>query len=159
MDFQKCFERRGLVLLIFVVSFVFLLGLKVIAAGATGESNDRSWPKSAHRDFTAVPAREMVSFNIPTLSDRPAQFDAKGYYAKHCQKCHGADGAGTDGRKTFSEIPDFTSKNWQMKKTDAELEVSIQDGKGAGMPPFSEKLNDEEVKNLRKIVREFSAER
>ena len=46
-----------------------------------------------------------------------------------------------------------------MKKTDAELEVSIQDGKGASMPPFNEKLNEQEVKILRKIVREFSAER
>ncbi len=156
---QKSSERPAMMFCLYAVSLVLLLGLKVIAAGATGESNDRSWPKSAHRDFTAVPAREMLSFNIPILSDRAAQFDAKGYYTKHCQKCHGADGAATDGRKTFSEIPDFTSKPWQMKRTDAQLEISIQDGKGAGMPPFSEKLNDEEVKNLRKIVREFSAER
>jgi hypothetical protein len=156
---QKSSERPALVFRLFAISLIFLLGLKVIAVGAIGKTEKRSRPRLAQRDLGTFPPSELLALNIPVPRDRAAQFDAKTYYAKNCQKCHGADGAGTDGRKTFSEIPDFTSKAWHMKKTDADLEVSIQDGKGAGMPPFSEKLNEEEVKNLRKIVREFSAER
>src|SRR5260370_18647652 len=159
MDLQKCSERPTIVFRFFAVSLVILLGLRVIAVGAIGKSEKRSRPKPAHRDFAAFPPRELLSFNSPVPTDRDTRFDAKAYYKKCCKKCHGADGVGTDGRKTFSEIPDFTSNSWQKKRTDAQLEISIQDGKGAGMPPFSEKLNDDEVKILRKIVREFADER
>lgn len=156
---QKSSERPAIVFRLFAVSLVFLLGLRVIAAGHIGKLDKRCRPKPAYRDFGAFPPRELVSFNIPVLPDRATRFDAKAYFSKHCRKCHGADGMGTDGRKTFSEIPDFTSKSWQMKRTDAQLEISIQDGKGSGMPPFSEKLCDDEVRILRKIVREFADER
>jgi mono/diheme cytochrome c family protein len=114
------------------VSAVFMLAFSAIAAGT-----------------------EWLALDAFVPSRPAARFDSKALYGKHCQKCHGADGAGTEGRMTFADIPDFTSKTWQMKKTDAQLEVSILEGKGVGMPPFSEKLGEEQVKTLRKVVRAF----
>lgn len=86
-------------------------------------------------------------------------FDGKAFYGKHCKKCHGADGAGAEGKETFPEIPDFTSKGWQMERADAELEVSILEGKGKGMPPFGDKLRNEQAEILRDFVRAFAKSR
>src|SRR5262249_8343790 len=62
-------------------------------------------------------------------------------YSTHCQKCHGQDGTGADGRKNFPEIPDFTSDKWQKQRNHAELVASILDGKQDSMPQFANKLS------------------
>jgi mono/diheme cytochrome c family protein len=82
---------------------------------------------------------------------------APALYQKYCQKCHDKEGTGAEGRNTFPSIPDFTSKHWQEKRSDAQLQVSILDGKGTSMPPFGDKLDEEKAKELREFVRDFAA--
>jgi mono/diheme cytochrome c family protein len=73
-------------------------------------------------------------------------------YAKRCQRCHEADGTGSD-----ADTPDFTDRRWQKGRTDLQLLVSILDGKGAGMPGFRGKITDEEARELVAFVRAFPA--
>jgi mono/diheme cytochrome c family protein len=65
-----------------------------------------------------------------------------------CARCHGDDGAGRTGRRHFSEIPDFSSHHWQASRSDAELLVSILDGKGSHMPSYRGKVSEQEARDL-----------
>jgi mono/diheme cytochrome c family protein/uncharacterized membrane protein len=74
-------------------------------------------------------------------------------FRQHCVKCHGADGTGTQGRDRLPEIPDFTDAPWQARRSDAQLLASILDGKGKEMPPFREKISEEQARDLAAYVR------
>src|SRR5262249_5856077 len=60
--------------------------------------------------------------------------NAKELYQQLCQRCHAADGKGDPGTKG---VPNFTRRSWHEQKRDAELIVSILDGKGTVMPNFN----------------------
>jgi mono/diheme cytochrome c family protein/uncharacterized membrane protein len=76
-------------------------------------------------------------------------------FHQHCVKCHGADGKGSAARSLMPEIPDFTAASWQKGRSDAQLKVSILDGKGTGMPAASGKISAEQAGNLVAHVRAF----
>src|SRR5215831_18799060 len=57
-------------------------------------------------------------------------------FQQHCVKCHGADGTGKPARAQQPEIPDFTAASWQARRSNAQLLVSILDGKGQTMPDW-----------------------
>lgn len=85
--------------------------------------------------------------------------DVSGIYKKNCAMCHKADGKGLAVMKT----PDFTSKDWQSKRTDEQLIQAISKGSGEGtikMPAFGEgskaNLSPETIKALVAKVREFA---
>lgn len=81
-----------------------------------------------------------------------AESDAARLYRRYCQRCHGADGAGGRGA---DDIPNFTKRAWQEKRDDAELLVSILDGKGRGMPAFQDRLNETQARALVAHIRAF----
>ena len=77
-------------------------------------------------------------------------------YNKECAGCHGKDGKGKTptGRKVGAK--DLS----QSKSTDAEMEKQIIEGKKApngtpAMPPFKDKLDAEEIKDLILFVKKF----
>jgi mono/diheme cytochrome c family protein len=76
-------------------------------------------------------------------------------YRRECAGCHGQDGKGARARSSHPDIPDFTSRPWQAMRSDAQLRVSILDGKGDGMPSFAEKLDEERSRDLVAFVRAF----
>jgi mono/diheme cytochrome c family protein len=80
-------------------------------------------------------------------------------YQRHCQSCHGSDGKGTRVRQSNPEIPDFTSRTWQESRSDAQLRVSICEGKGEGMPPFTDTLGERQCQELVAFVRSFGPAR
>jgi mono/diheme cytochrome c family protein len=80
-------------------------------------------------------------------------------YNRNCARCHGKDGKGKEAREATPSIPDFTSHKWQTARSDAQLLVSIQDGKGKEMPSFAEKIKREQAKELLAYVRQFDAEK
>jgi mono/diheme cytochrome c family protein len=72
---------------------------------------------------------------------------------QRCARCHDADGAGKSSRGNLKQIPDFTSHKWQSSRSDAELLVSILDGKGSHMPAYRGKVSDAEARKLVADVR------
>ena len=56
-------------------------------------------------------------------------------------------------------IPDFTSKTWHEERSDADMMVSIQEGKGNNMPAFPSKFTEEQLRELVAQVRSFVPQR
>lgn len=76
-------------------------------------------------------------------------------YRQRCARCHGEDGGGEAKRKRLPQIPDFRKPEWQASRTDAQLQTSILDGKGTAMPPFRDRLNEDQARELVAQVRAF----
>ena len=77
-------------------------------------------------------------------------------FQRYCVKCHGADGTGGPARDRLPGLPDFTKAAWQARRSDAQLLVSILDGKGTDMPPWRGKVSDRQARDLVTHVRSFA---
>jgi mono/diheme cytochrome c family protein len=84
---------------------------------------------------------------------------AKLMYRDRCQKCHGADGKGVRGKLDCAEPPDFTRREWQEQRSDAQLIKSISEGKESGMPAFGKHLSEDQVRDLVEYVRSLTPPR
>jgi mono/diheme cytochrome c family protein/uncharacterized membrane protein len=93
---------------------------------------------------------EVARMSAPPEAGTPA---VRELFRRHCVKCHGADGTGSQGRDRLPEIPDFTNAPWQARRSDGQLLASIIDGKGKEMPPFREKISEEQARDLAAYVR------
>src|SRR2546430_4239167 len=96
----------------------------------------------------------------PGASSTPDQFaNARGYYAKDCQNCHGANGEGgpvklEDG--TRLKVPSLRVGH-ALRHPDSDFLKQITKG-GDGMPAFKDKLKPEEIDDLVRFIRhEFQA--
>jgi mono/diheme cytochrome c family protein len=77
-----------------------------------------------------------------------------------CARCHGQDGTGREARgDQFDEIPNFGSHKWQASRSDAQLLVSILEGKGSHMPPFRGKMSEQEARELVAHIRALDPQR
>jgi mono/diheme cytochrome c family protein len=79
--------------------------------------------------------------------------DGAALYASKCAICHGRNGGGTPAWKSKGQ-PDLSTAEWQKSHSDAQIAERIKQGKGK-MPPFGNKLSDEDVAALVKQVRNF----
>src|SRR6185369_3580802 len=79
--------------------------------------------------------------------------DGAALYGSKCANCHGRNGAGTPAWKSKGQ-PDLSAAEWQKSHSDAQIAERIRQGKGK-MPPFGNKLSDEDVAALVKQVRNF----
>ncbi len=84
---------------------------------------------------------------------------ATGLYRNYCLICHGADGRGAEMKASMPAIPDFTDRAWQQGVGTPQLTVSILDGKGALMPAFRGRVNDDQARDLAAYVRAFGPPR
>lgn len=93
---------------------------------------------------------------LSTVSSLIAQENEKaspgaGTFKSKCVLCHGAVGSGNTPLGKQLRAADLRSRDVQ-KKTDAELHRVVHDGR-ANMPPFSDKLRDEEIDQVIKYMR------
>jgi mono/diheme cytochrome c family protein len=88
----------------------------------------------------------------------PAEGEASTLYRRYCQNCHGADGKGARGG-AVKDLPDFTQPSWHQQRTDVQLVVTILEGKGSGMPSFSQRLGEAKAKALVAHLRAFAPDR
>ena len=65
-------------------------------------------------------------------------------FQQRCVKCHGADGTAKPARDRLAKIPNFTDPSWQAQRSDAQLQVSILDGKELEMPSWRGKISEEQ---------------
>ena len=100
------------------------------------------------------PRRAVFPQPNSTATATPA---ARELFRQRCAKCHGADGTGNTARDRLAEIPDFTDSSWQARHDDAHLLASILDGKRREMPPFHDKISEEEARAQVTRVRAFAA--
>jgi mono/diheme cytochrome c family protein/uncharacterized membrane protein len=98
------------------------------------------------------PAPDAPKPSSPAATGAP---DVRELFRQHCVKCHGEDGTGTKARRKTG-IPNFTDTSWQARRDNAQLLASVLDGKGDEMPPFREKLSEEQARNLITHVRTFA---
>jgi cytochrome c oxidase cbb3-type subunit 3 len=135
--------------------------------GATASNaNAAPAPATANANSAAAsPATASANANEPAKTGEKKKDDAKApaaakpasnidaaalYAANKCATCHGADGKGK-----IKGARDFTDASWQKKESDAELASTIKNGKKP-MPPYGDKLKDDEIKALVAYVRSFA---
>ncbi len=83
-----------------------------------------------------------------------AEPDGAAIYKQRCAMCHGAEGKGFSAIKT----PDMTDPKWQESLKDKDLIEVIENGKkGTPMPPFGEKLKEEEIKAVVTFIRSLNS--
>jgi mono/diheme cytochrome c family protein len=76
-------------------------------------------------------------------------------YQQFCLVCHGAEGTGNAVRSAMPPIPDFTNRAWHRTRKDAELLVSILEGKGTLMPANNSRVSRSQARALVAYVRAF----
>jgi mono/diheme cytochrome c family protein len=76
-------------------------------------------------------------------------------FRQYCIVCHGTDGRGTSMRPVLPPIPDFTSPTFHKEHSDAQLMVSIMDGKGTLMPANRGRITEDQAGDLVPYVRAF----
>jgi mono/diheme cytochrome c family protein len=80
---------------------------------------------------------------------------ARRFFERRCSSCHDDDGTGGALRQALPQIPDFTSGGWQARRSDAQLAVSILEGKGTRMPAFHGKIDEDKAEDLVSLIRTF----
>jgi mono/diheme cytochrome c family protein len=80
---------------------------------------------------------------------------ARRFFERRCSSCHDDDGTGGALRQVLPQIPDFTSRGWQTRRSDAQLVVSILEGKGTRMPAFHGKIDEDAAQDLVTLIRTF----
>jgi mono/diheme cytochrome c family protein len=81
-------------------------------------------------------------------------FQAAAFFAASCAICHGKDGRGAANAPPT--IPDFSDGGWQSRHPNDSLIRSITNGKGAIMPPWKDKLTEDQIKEMVAVVRKFA---
>jgi mono/diheme cytochrome c family protein len=76
-------------------------------------------------------------------------------FRQYCIVRHGTDGTGTAMRPVLPPIPDFTSPAFHKDHSDAQLQVSIMDGKGTFMPANRGRITEDQASDLVAFVRAF----
>jgi mono/diheme cytochrome c family protein len=98
-----------------------------------------------------------INGNTTTKTEAtPDPFAAtRGVFAKNCQSCHGTDGTGgpvklDDG--TRLKVPSLREGH-ALRHPDSDFRKQIQAG-GDGMPAFKDKLNQQQIDDLIKFIRQ-----
>jgi len=115
--------------------------------GAQGENDDPENAPPPPRSPELLPPQPPVSpssgsTGANSISAGEAfSLTARTTFQRLCAGCHGVSGDGSPLRASTSAIPDFNLRDWQEKRSDAALTVSILEGKGRAMPPFGTQLD------------------
>jgi len=95
----------------------------------------------------------------PAPAPVPPQSEGKKLFVKaKCIKCHGEDGKGDTEKGQELKAPDFTTAAYQKETNDKEMTDTILNGSKDKllkilMPPYKDKLTQEEVQVLVRYVR------
>ena len=76
-------------------------------------------------------------------------------YRRYCISCHGTDGKSKTSKGKYSHARDLTDPDWQGDVSDERIFNSIMNGRNqrGNMPPFGQKLTEEEINSLVTFVR------
>jgi cytochrome c551 len=126
------------------------VALFVVACGDSGGTNQTvSTGNSTQASPSASP--KATANTSPTPADELAQ--ARTTFNQVCSACHQETGEGGPVKiegKTL-KVPSL-KEGHALKHTDEEFAKQISKG-GDGMPPFKDKLTEEQINNLVKFIR------
>jgi mono/diheme cytochrome c family protein len=76
-------------------------------------------------------------------------------YRRYCISCHGTDGKSKTSKGKYNHARDLTDADWQADVSDERIFNSIMNGRDVrgNMPPFGQKLKDDEINSLVTFVR------
>jgi mono/diheme cytochrome c family protein/uncharacterized membrane protein len=131
-----------------IKSCIVLYKVLIISMGAMQLSAPIAVHAQADSSKSLQPAAPRPSG--PTAAGTPAVAEL---FQQHCVKCHGADGTGKPARNRLAKIPNFTDPSWPAQRSDAQLLVSILDGKEPEMPSWRGKISEEQARGLVAHVR------
>src|SRR5207253_5250167 len=119
---------------------ITIIGLSLLAATACKQQS------------TTMSSNPTAKLGASSTPDQYA--NARGYYAKDCQNCHGAKGEGgpvklEDG--TRLKVPSLREGH-ALRHPDSDFLKQITKG-GDGMPAFKDKLKPEEIDDLVRFIR------
>jgi mono/diheme cytochrome c family protein len=77
-------------------------------------------------------------------------------FQQYCIVCHGPDGTGSIMRAAMPPIPNFTTASFHNDHSDAQIQVSILDGKGTLMPANRGRVTEEQAADLVAYIRAFA---
>ncbi len=133
-------------------SILLTAALFAIACSQTSTTNsaDPSNADGANKPIVAVNTIPQPSAMLDELAA------ARKNYTENCVKCHKEGGVGgtseVDGKKI--KAPNFTSARMMKDNDDASWIESIQEGiPDEGMPAYKDKLSEQEIKDLVKLIR------
>ncbi len=104
--------------------------------------------------MTAVAVLIVVICSVAMAQDAAKAPGAEIFKSK-CVLCHGADGSGNTPLGKQLQAANLRSKEAQKLSND-EMHKIIHDGQ-ANMPPFEDKLTDDEIDQVIQYVRTFAA--
>jgi mono/diheme cytochrome c family protein len=78
-------------------------------------------------------------------------------YRRYCVSCHGTDGKSKTSKGKYSHARDLTDADWQGDVSDERIFNSIMNGRNVrgNMPPFGQKLKEDEINSLVTFIREL----
>ncbi len=117
--------------------------------------NLNAWTSRARRTGPTVVA--VLALGFPAVASA-AEPDGKALYLKHCASCHGKDGKAKTPAARKLGVKDLTIS----RTTDAEIERRIREGRkdekgNQRMPPFADKLKDDEIVAVLGVVNALRA--
>ncbi|HYR85061.1 MAG TPA: cytochrome c [Terriglobia bacterium] len=125
-----------------------LLAFVIVTAASWAHSGNGQGSGALRSNRTIVRKAFVSTGAILSINDGTSLFGSK------CAACHGKDGSGLPNWKSKGQ-PDLTRSEWQDSHTDEEIADTIKNGKGEFMPPFKDKLSDEEINAVVSRVRMF----
>jgi len=95
---------------------------------------------------------------IPTSPQLAERLRGAGVlFREYCIICHGPDGMGMAAmRPALPSLPDFTKPAFRDQHSDAQLLISILDGKGTLMPANRGRLTEAQARDMVAFVRAFA---
>jgi mono/diheme cytochrome c family protein len=111
----------------------------------------------APKDGTAVTAKDKRPTESTSAEMAQRLRSAGILFREYCIVCHGPDGTGASAmRPALPPLPDFTKTAFRDQHSDAQLLISILDGKGTLMPANRGRLNETQARDLVALVRTFA---
>lgn len=87
-----------------------------------------------------------------------ADSEGERLWIRHCNRCHGIDGAGNTPRSMGNPRADLTDDYWVFGGDRTGIEQAIREGVFGEMPAFDD-LSPDELKALVSYIRELRGER
>jgi mono/diheme cytochrome c family protein len=153
-------DKLGATDVVELVSLVrnFREGRRVVPDTAERDEAQSTSPELEKSRALKTPAARAPQL-VARAASQPVNVRAGGapsVYQRFCVSCHGADGQGSALRSRVPWLPDFASATWHEQRTDAQLKISILEGKGKAMPPFHGRLDEAQVSDLIIYLRSFA---